>query len=91
MRAELPVCAAPCCFTVTSCSRLLPAGTFAVVSIMIGGVTERLAPATAANSTNATEDVDAAAARVRVACSLTLLTGIFQVRVKPVGGAREAD
>lgn len=48
---------------------------------MIGGVTERLAPATAANSTNATEDVEAAAAaaRVRVACSLTLLTGIFQV------------
>lgn len=59
-----------------------------MVSIMIGGVTERLAPATAANSTNATEDVDAAAAaaRVRVACSLTLLTGIFQVRVRASRG-----
>lgn len=62
------------------------AGTFAVVSIMIGGVTERLAPAVA-NVTNTTEGADAAdAARVKIACSLTLLTGIFQVPVKPSGG-----
>lgn len=64
------------------------AGTFAVVSIMIGGVTERLAPA-AVNATNATEGVDsaeAAAARVKIACSLTLLTGIFQVPSRPSGG-----
>lgn len=55
---------------------------------MIGSVTERLAPAVA-NGTNATEGVDTAdavAARVKIACSLTLLTGIFQVPVKPSGG-----
>lgn len=56
---------------------------------MIGSVTERLAPAVANNATNATEGVDTAdavAARVKIACSLTLLTGIFQVPVKPSGG-----
>lgn len=52
---------------------------------MIGGVTERLAP-TVANATDATEAVDPAAARVKIACSLTLLTGIFQVPVKPSRG-----
>lgn len=62
-------------------SRHISVGTFAVVSIMIGSVTERLAPAVA-NATNATEGVDtddAVAARVKIACSLTLLTGIFQI------------
>lgn len=60
---------------------------------MIGGVTERLAPAAAAanGTNNATENADAAAARVRVACSLTLLTGIFQVRVKASRGRQRGQ
>ncbi|KAJ4934305.1 hypothetical protein JOQ06_007103 [Pogonophryne albipinna] len=59
----------------------LPQGTFAVISIMIGSVTERLAPDIdfPANGTNGT-DLDARDAhRVEIACSLTVLTGIFQI------------
>lgn len=53
---------------------------------MIGGVTERLAPDSnfIVNGTNGTEIVDTVgrdASRVQIACSLTLLTGIFQVCV----------
>lgn len=53
---------------------------------MIGGVTERLAPESnfIMNGTNGTESVDTVARdayRVQIACSLTLLTGIFQVCV----------
>lgn len=52
-----------------------------MISIMIGSVTERLAPDIdfPANGTNGT-DLDARDAhRVEIACSLTVLTGIFQV------------
>lgn len=61
-------------------------GTFAVISIMVGSVTERLAPDSnfIVNGTNGTETVDIDkrdAYRVQVACSLTVLTGIFQVCV----------
>lgn len=60
----------------------LNSGTFAVISIMIGSVTERLAPDSnfIVNGTNATVNIDARDAyRVQIACSLTVLTGIFQV------------
>ncbi|KAL3064364.1 hypothetical protein OYC64_000609 [Pagothenia borchgrevinki] len=62
-------------------SRHISIGTFAVISIMIGSVTERLAPDIdfPANCTNGT-DLDARDAhRVEIACSLTVLTGIFQI------------
>nr|XP_046252499.1 solute carrier family 26 member 6-like isoform X1 [Scatophagus argus] len=65
-------------------SRHISIGTFAVVSIMIGSVTERLAPDAnfIVNGTNGTESVDVDARdayRVQIACSLTVLTGIFQL------------
>ncbi|CAN9515549.1 unnamed protein product [Ophioblennius macclurei] len=65
-------------------SRHISVGTFAVLSIMVGSVTERLAPDSdfIGNGTNGTEvlDIDARdAERVKVACALTLLTGIFQI------------
>lgn len=55
-----------------------------MISIMIGSVTERLAPDSnfVVNGTNGTGSVNTAARdeyRVQIACSLTLLTGIFQV------------
>lgn len=62
-----------------------PLGTYAVMSVMIGGVTERLAPDSDFmiwdNITN-TSQVDAIArdeARVRVAAAVTLISGLFQV------------
>lgn len=65
-------------------SRHISVGTFAVISIMIGSVTERLAPDGNyfINGTNGTGSVDIDARdadRVKVACALTLLTGVFQV------------
>ncbi|XP_055022157.1 solute carrier family 26 member 6-like isoform X2 [Boleophthalmus pectinirostris] len=66
-------------------SRHISVGTFAVISIMIGSVTERLGPDSnfhVNNGTNATGDVDIDARdayRVKIACSLTLLVGIFQI------------
>ncbi|TNN36349.1 Solute carrier family 26 member 6 [Liparis tanakae] len=65
-------------------SRHISIGTFAVISIMIGSVTERLAPDSSfmVNGTNETGSVDLDARdafRVEVACSLTLLTGLFQI------------
>lgn len=59
-------------------------GTFAVISVMIGGVTERMAPESNffVNGTNGTGSVDIEALnayRVKIACSLTVLSGIFQV------------
>lgn len=63
---------------------LVLSGTFAVISIMVGSVTERLAPdSNFLNGTNGTENVNIDARdeyRVLVACSLTVLAGIFQVR-----------
>ncbi|XP_042348031.1 solute carrier family 26 member 6 [Plectropomus leopardus] len=65
-------------------SRHISIGTFAVISIMIGSVTERLAPDnnTSVNGTNGTESMDNDALdayRVQIACALTVLTGIFQI------------
>ncbi|KAM4738329.1 solute carrier family 26 member 6 [Anableps anableps] len=65
-------------------SRHISVGTFAVISIMVGSVTERLAPDSSfiVNGTNGTEIVNIAARdsyRVQIACSLTVLTGIFQI------------
>ncbi|KAF7659905.1 hypothetical protein LDENG_00291230 [Lucifuga dentata] len=60
-------------------------GTFAVISIMVGGVVERLAPDSHFQNQNGTNgtggvDIDALDAyRVQVACTLSVLTGIFQV------------
>ncbi|XP_016891457.1 solute carrier family 26 member 6-like isoform X1 [Cynoglossus semilaevis] len=65
-------------------SRHISIGTFAVLSIMVGSVTERLAPDAdfIVNGTNGTLGVDLDsrdALRVKVACSVTVLTGIFQI------------
>ncbi|XP_058500230.1 solute carrier family 26 member 6-like [Solea solea] len=63
-------------------SRHVSIGTFAVISIMIGSVTERLAPDSnfIVNGTNSSVDFDARdASRVQIACSLTVLTGILQI------------
>ncbi|KAM6928798.1 solute carrier family 26 member 6 [Lycodopsis pacificus] len=63
-------------------SRHISIGTFAVISIMVGSVTERLAPDSNFNGTNETGSVDLDArdeSRVRIACSLTVLAGIFQI------------
>ncbi|XP_068453338.1 solute carrier family 26 member 6-like [Clinocottus analis] len=65
-------------------SRHISIGTFAVISIMVGSVTERLAPDSNfhVNGTNGTGGVDLDARdafRVQIACSLTVLAGIFQI------------
>ncbi|XP_053172837.1 solute carrier family 26 member 6 [Scomber japonicus] len=65
-------------------SKHISIGTFAVISIMIGSVTERLAPDSnfMVNGTNGTTAVDIDgrdAYRVQIACALTVLTGIFQI------------
>ncbi|KAM4562534.1 solute carrier family 26 member 6-like [Odontesthes bonariensis] len=65
-------------------SRHISIGTFAVISIMVGSVTERLAPDSnfMVNGTNGTETVnidERDAYRVQIACSLTVLAGIFQI------------
>ncbi|XP_051948086.1 solute carrier family 26 member 6 [Xyrauchen texanus] len=65
-------------------SRHVSVGTFAVISIMIGGVSERLAPDDRflTNGTNGSVIVDTVARdelRVKVAAATTLLCGIFQV------------
>uniref|UniRef100_A0A673AQE1 SLC26A/SulP transporter domain-containing protein n=1 Tax=Sphaeramia orbicularis TaxID=375764 RepID=A0A673AQE1_9TELE len=66
-------------------SRHISLGTYAVLSVMIGGVTERLAPDSAFtiwdNVTN-TEVVDIVsrdAERVKVAAAVTFMSGIFQL------------
>ncbi|XP_077424508.1 solute carrier family 26 member 6-like [Vanacampus margaritifer] len=65
-------------------SRHISIGTFAVISIMIGSVTERLAPDSnfLLNATNGTGSVninERDAYRVQIACSLTVLAGLFQI------------
>uniref|UniRef100_UPI0037E92DAE solute carrier family 26 member 6, like 1 n=1 Tax=Semicossyphus pulcher TaxID=241346 RepID=UPI0037E92DAE len=66
-------------------SRHISIGTFTVLSIMVGSVTERLAPDTdflIKNGTNVTTEVDITARdsyRVQVAASTTVLAGIIQV------------
>uniref|UniRef100_A0A667XQD2 Solute carrier family 26 member 6, like 1 n=1 Tax=Myripristis murdjan TaxID=586833 RepID=A0A667XQD2_9TELE len=66
-------------------SRHISIGTFAVLSIMVGSVTERLAPDMAflkMNGTNLTTEVDVTARdlyRVQVAAATTVLGGVIQV------------
>ncbi|XP_049608973.1 solute carrier family 26 member 6 [Syngnathus scovelli] len=66
-------------------SKHISIGTFAVISVMLGGVTERLAPdsnfMTWDNVTNMSAlDIPARdAERIRVAAAVTLLTGLFQL------------
>uniref|UniRef100_A0A3P9L9I7 Solute carrier family 26 member 6 n=1 Tax=Oryzias latipes TaxID=8090 RepID=A0A3P9L9I7_ORYLA len=66
-------------------SKHISLGTYAVMSVMIGGVTERLAPdsdfMTWDNVTNATliDTVARDAERVRVAAAVTFMSGIFQI------------
>ncbi|XP_061544508.1 solute carrier family 26 member 6, like [Phycodurus eques] len=66
-------------------SRHISIGTFAVLSIMVGSVTERLAPDIdflKLNGTNVTTEVDIAARdsyRVQVAAATTVLGGLIQV------------
>ncbi|XP_057686156.1 solute carrier family 26 member 6-like isoform X2 [Corythoichthys intestinalis] len=65
-------------------SKHISIGTFAVISIMIGSVTERLAPDSnfLVNGTNGTVSVnldERDAYRVQIACSLTVLAGLFQI------------
>ncbi|KAL4655401.1 solute carrier family 26 member 6-like [Arapaima gigas] len=65
-------------------SRHISIGTFAVISIMVGSVTERLAPDSLfpGNSTNMTGEIDVIAQeafRVQVAATTTVLGGILQV------------
>uniref|UniRef100_A0A6I8PPR1 Solute carrier family 26 member 5 n=1 Tax=Ornithorhynchus anatinus TaxID=9258 RepID=A0A6I8PPR1_ORNAN len=67
-------------YTVFGTSRHISIGPFAVISLMIGGVAVRLVPddmfAGGMNSTNSTEERDHL--RVKVAMSVTLLSGIIQ-------------
>ncbi|XP_073888179.1 solute carrier family 26 member 6 isoform X10 [Macaca fascicularis] len=58
-------------------SRHISVGTFAVMSVMVGSVTESLAPQTLNDSTinETTRDAE----RVRVASTLSVLVGLFQV------------
>ncbi|XP_069546727.1 solute carrier family 26 member 6, like 1 [Brachyistius frenatus] len=66
-------------------SRHISIGTFTVLSIMVGSVTERLAPDVdflKMNGTNITAEVDITARdtyRVQVAAATTVLGGLFQV------------
>lgn len=60
-------------------------GTYAVMSVMIGSVTERMAPDSdfmlPGNDTNSTiiDIVSRDAERVKIAATVTFLSGIFQV------------
>ncbi|KAM8830292.1 solute carrier family 26 member 6-like [Synchiropus picturatus] len=67
-------------------SRHISIGTFAVASVMIGSVTERLAPdsdfISPGNVTNSTGEINIAerdAYRVRIASSVAVLSGLFQI------------
>ncbi|KAG7283911.1 hypothetical protein CRUP_034098, partial [Coryphaenoides rupestris] len=62
----------------------LPQGTFAVVSIMVGSVNEKLAPDSlfTVNGTNGTGVVDFEARdayRVQVSCALSAMVGVLQI------------
>ncbi|XP_054585634.1 solute carrier family 26 member 6 [Eptesicus fuscus] len=61
-------------------SRHISVGTFAVMSVMVGSVTEALAPDEVFMQAGNSTDVKARdAARVRLASSLSVLVGLFQV------------
>ncbi|XP_017366807.1 solute carrier family 26 member 6 isoform X4 [Cebus imitator] len=60
-------------------SRHISVGTFAVMSVMVGSVTESLAPQALNDSTINETARDGDAARVQVASTLSVLVGLFQV------------
>ncbi|XP_069822869.1 solute carrier family 26 member 6 [Dendropsophus ebraccatus] len=70
-------------YTIFGTSRHISAGTFAVISVMVGSVTESLAPSDKymmqGNESMILDTVARDAARVQVASALTLLVGIFQI------------
>ncbi|KAM3926308.1 prestin [Leptodactylus fuscus] len=75
-------------YTFFGTSRHISIGTFAVISLMIGGVAIRMAPderfdIVAANNTNSTDFLQKIEARdamrVRVAVAITLLSGLIQL------------
>ncbi|KAJ1161846.1 hypothetical protein NDU88_002327 [Pleurodeles waltl] len=72
-------------YTFFGTSRHISIGTFAVVSLMIGGVAVRIAPdemfdIASTNLTNSTEKYEARdAMRVKVAVAVTLLSGLIQL------------
>ncbi|CAL8276589.1 unnamed protein product [Boreogadus saida] len=65
-------------------SRHISIGTFAVVSIMVGSVTEKFGPDSdfVGNGTNGTAEVDIEARdayRVQISCALTAVVGVLQI------------
>lgn len=70
-------------YTIFGTSRHISAGTFAVISVMVGSVTESLAPSDnfmiPGNESMVLDTIARDAARVQVASALTLLVGIFQI------------
>ncbi|XP_076598298.1 solute carrier family 26 member 6 [Chaetodon auriga] len=66
-------------------SKHISIGTYAVMSVMIGGVTERLAPQSQfttwdeMSNSSVVNDVAWNAEKVRIAAAVTLLSGIFQI------------
>uniref|UniRef100_A0A3Q3JJA4 STAS domain-containing protein n=1 Tax=Monopterus albus TaxID=43700 RepID=A0A3Q3JJA4_MONAL len=66
-------------------SKHISIGTFAVMSVMIGGVTERLAPESNfmiwnnVSNSSIVDTISRDAERVRVAAALTFLSGLFQI------------
>ncbi|XP_051568598.1 solute carrier family 26 member 6-like [Myxocyprinus asiaticus] len=75
----------PLIYFIFGTSRHISVGTFTILSIMIGSVTERLAPDASFliyNGTNVTEEVDIISRdfyRVQVAAAATVLGGLIQV------------
>ncbi|XP_071982932.1 solute carrier family 26 member 6-like isoform X2 [Engystomops pustulosus] len=68
-------------YTIFGTSRHISPGTFAVISVMVGSVTESLAPSEnflMPGNDSMIDTVARDAARVQVASALTLLVGIFQ-------------
>ncbi|XP_068107626.1 solute carrier family 26 member 6-like [Hyperolius riggenbachi] len=69
-------------YSIFGTSRHISAGTFAVISVMVGSVTESLAPTDnyILTANGSAIDIGARdAARVQVASALTVLVGIFQI------------
>ncbi|XP_040214875.1 solute carrier family 26 member 6-like [Rana temporaria] len=69
-------------YTIFGTSRHISAGTFAVISVMVGSVTESLAPSDSfliPGNDSMVDEEARDAARVQVASALTLLVGIFQI------------
>ncbi|CAH2311941.1 solute carrier family 26 member 6 [Pelobates cultripes] len=66
-------------YSIFGTSRHISAGTFAVISVMVGSVTESLVPNDTLVVTTNESLSDTGGERVAVAASLTFLVGIFQI------------